>query len=84
MGELTFYSKSIRPKRTLYAYDSRGSYVLGVIAEKVSGKPFIEYMKDRVHRELGFSENATCIKTPEGYSWRAEYGRTCDNLSSDL
>ena len=54
---------------TLFDYDSSGSYMLGVIAEKVTGKPFLEYLKDKVLREIGFSEEAYCLRAPGGYSW---------------
>ena len=58
-----------KPRQTLFYYDSPGSYILGVIAEKVSGKPFIEYLKERLLLKIGFSKNATCIKDAMGYSW---------------
>ena len=53
----------------LFAYDSQGSYMLGVIVEKVTGKPFVEYLKDKVLRDIGFSEDAYCLKAPGGHSW---------------
>ena len=53
----------------LFAYDSQGSYMLGVIVEKVTGKPFVEYLKDKGLRDIGFSEDAYCLKAPGGRSW---------------
>ena len=53
----------------LFSYDSQGSYMLGVIVEKVTGKPFVEYLKDKALRDIGFSEDAYCLKAPGGYSW---------------
>lgn len=64
-----FETKALRPHDTMFKYDSPGSFVLGVIVEKLTGKPFIEYMKDRLLRRLGFSEDTCCIKGPDGYSW---------------
>jgi CubicO group peptidase (beta-lactamase class C family) len=53
----------------LFSYDSQGSFMLGVIVEKVTGKPLVEYLKDKVLRDIGFSEDAYCLKAPGGYSW---------------
>ena len=66
---LYLYTKPVRPKETVFRYDSTGSYILGVIAEKLTGKPFIEYMKERLLRKLDFAEETCCIKGPDGYSW---------------
>ena len=63
-------------KNTLFHYDSRGSYILGVIAERVSGKPLLEYLKERLLSHIGFSENADCILDPSGYSW-SDSGLLC-------
>lgn len=54
---------------TIFSYDSPGSFMLCAIVEKVCGKPFLEYMKDKSLREIGFSEDAYCISTPGGYSF---------------
>ena len=39
------------------------------VGERLTGKPFLEYMKDKILRKLGFSEDAWCIQAPDGYSW---------------
>jgi len=52
-----------------YKYDSPGSYMLGVIVEKVTGKPFMEYLKERVFQYTDFSKDAYCLKCPGGHSW---------------
>jgi len=58
-----------RPSGTLYNYDSTGSYILGVIVEKITGMSFIEYLREKLFRKIGVSEEICCLKTPEGYSW---------------
>lgn len=66
----TFFNKQpTHPPGTLFNYDTSGTYILDVIVERVTGQPFLEYMKDRMLRDLGFSEDAWCVKAPEGYSW---------------
>ena len=54
---------------TIFSYDTVGSYLLGVIVERKTGMPFLEYLKEKVLLKTGFSKNSYCIKTPEGYSW---------------
>ena len=54
---------------TLFDYDSAGSFMLGVIVEKLTGKPFLEYLREKFLREIGFSEEAYCLKAVGGYSW---------------
>jgi hypothetical protein len=43
--------------------------MLGVIVERLTGKPFLEYLKDKVLREIGFSEESYCIMAPGGHSF---------------
>lgn len=54
---------------TLFAYDSSGSYMLGVIVERLTGMTFLDYLKKKALREIGFSEDSYCLKAPGGYSW---------------
>lgn len=54
---------------TLFDYDSSGSYILGVIVEKVTGKPFLDYLREKVLDDIGFSRDAYCLKAPGGHSW---------------
>ncbi len=68
----TFFDPHIAPSHpsgTVYSYDTSGTYVLDALVERLSGKPFLEYLKDKMLREIGFSENAWCVKAPEGISW---------------
>lgn len=66
---------------TFFEYDSSGSYMLGVIVEKVTGMPFLEYMKKKALTEIGFSDSAYCIKAPGEYSF-GDSGVMC--RASDL
>lgn len=54
---------------TLFKYDSSGNYILGVIVEKVTGKPFLEYLREKVLDDIGFSREAYAIKAPGGHSF---------------
>jgi len=54
---------------TLFDYDSCGSFMLTVIVERLTGKPFLQYLREKVLDEIGFSREAYCLTVPEGYSW---------------
>ena len=54
---------------TLYLYDSAVSFMLDAVVERVTGKPFMEYLKEKVFNEIGFSKDAYCLKCPGGHSW---------------
>lgn len=54
---------------TQFDYDSQGSYLLGVIVEKLTGRPFLSYLQEKVLKELGFSQDAYCLQVPGGHSF---------------
>ena len=53
---------------TLYFYDSIGSFLLGCIIEKLTGKTFLEYLKDGILLDMGFSKESYTLKEPGGYT----------------
>lgn len=53
---------------TLYFYDSIGSFLLGCIIEKLTGKTFLEYLKEKVLLEIGFSKDSFTLKEPGGFT----------------
>lgn len=68
--EYSFFNKppQVRPG-TRFIYDTCGTYMLDCIVERVTGKTFLEYLKDVALREIGFSEDAWCILSPDGRAW---------------
>lgn len=64
-----FVSQPDHPAGTMFYYDSCGSYVLGAIVKRVTGKNFYEYLKEEVLYDLGFSENSYCLEGPDGEAW---------------
>ena len=61
---------------TIFAYDSAGSFILGVIVEKLTGKPFLKYLQEKALDAIGFSEDAYCLECPGGHAW-ADSGLLC-------
>jgi len=54
---------------TVFDYDSPGAYMLGVIVEKLTGNPFLEYLKEKFLLKAGFGKDTYCLKCPGGYSF---------------
>lgn len=54
---------------SFFRYDSPVSYMLGVIVENITGKPFLELLKERFLSDAGFSSDAYCLKCPGGHSF---------------
>ena len=71
-----FMNTADKVSGTTWRYDSQGSYMMGAIVEKLTGMPFLEYMKDRFLRAAGFSEDSYCLKAPGKYSW-GDSGMMC-------
>lgn len=58
-----------RPSGTFFEYDSTGSFILGSLVERVTGKLFMDYLREKLFREIGVSEESYCLKCPGGHSW---------------
>ena len=66
----TFFNKQpTHPPGTIFHYNTAATVILNTIVERISGVPFLEYMRDKLLDPIGFSKDAWCIKTPEGTSW---------------
>lgn len=67
----TYFRKGAiyKTPRTLFHYDSSGSQILCVIVERLTGKPFLEYLKEKVLTEIGFSDDSYCLTVPGGHSF---------------
>lgn len=66
--EAYYSQKSDKLPGGLYKYDSIGSFMLGCIIEKLTGKSFLEYLKEKVLLELGFSKESYVLREPGGYA----------------
>ena len=64
-----FSQKSSQIPGTLYFYDSAAAFMMNVIVEKLTGKEFLEYMKERVLLDMGFSKESYTLHVPGGYTF---------------
>jgi len=60
--------KTSKVPSTIYFYDSIGSFLLGCIIEKLTGKHFLEYLKEKVLIPIGFSKESFTLLEPGGFS----------------
>ncbi len=52
-----------------FYYDSTGSFVLGALVERLTGKTFFEYLREKLFDRLGVSREAHCLLSPGGHAW---------------
>lgn len=64
-----FNTEPSHPSGSIFSYNTAATVVLNTIVERVSGLPFLEYMREGLLDPIGFSKDSWCIKTPEGTSW---------------
>ena len=58
-----------RPSGTIFRYDSSGSFILCAMVERLTGKKFMDYMREKCFDKIGVSKEATCLTCPGGHSW---------------
>lgn len=69
-----------RPSGTIFEYDSTGSFIMGALVERITGKSLMDYLQEKLFKEIGVSERAYMLKCPGGHSWSdsALVARTMD------
>ncbi len=63
------YNEAEKPSGTTWRYDSGGSQVLCMLAERLAGKPLFDYLQEKVFCHLGTFKTATILKARGGDSW---------------
>lgn len=64
--EAYYTTESTKAPGSYFCYDSIGSFLLGVIIKRLTGKDFLEYLKEKVLLELGFSKDSYVLTEPGG------------------
>ncbi len=62
-------SEFTRKPGLTFLYDSPGSFVIGALVERLTGKPFMEYLREKMFDKIGVTKEARCLKCPGGHSW---------------
>jgi CubicO group peptidase (beta-lactamase class C family) len=58
--------KTVRPPGELFDYSSMNTYVMGLIAEKLTGKPFHDNLTERIWSKAGMEGDAEMGLSPSG------------------
>lgn len=53
---------------TVFHYDTSASHTLCALVEKLTGRPMLDYLKDVMLREIGWSEDSYMLTDPFGHS----------------
>ena len=53
----------------IFEYDSWGSFVLGALVEKKTGKKLMDYLREKMFDKIGVSKEACCLECPGGNAW---------------
>ena len=53
---------------TFFEYDSNGSFILGAMVERISGKSLKDYLQEKLFSKIGV-ETVKILKCPGGHSW---------------
>lgn len=63
-----FQTPPARRPGTIFMYDTSASHTLCALVEKITGQNILSFLKDRVLREIGFSEESYILSDPFGTS----------------
>ena len=67
--EAYFKAEITKKPGTSWKYDSPSTFMLCCIVEKLTGKPFLDYLKDKFLTKAGFSSSSYSLKCPGGHSF---------------
>lgn len=79
-----FSQKAERYPGTTFFYDSTGSFILGALIERVTGKTFLEYLREKCLDEIGFSKEAHHLYCPGGMPGRIPHFYVLQEICSPL
>ena len=52
-----------------FEYDSTGTFVIGALIERLTGKPLLHYLREKLFDRIGVSRSIRSLKCPGGHSW---------------
>ncbi|MCL2774809.1 MAG: beta-lactamase family protein [Oscillospiraceae bacterium] len=64
-----FHGTASHKSGALFIYDTGGTVMLTGIAEKLTGKNLLDYLRPKLLDHIGFSKEAWCVERPEGGAW---------------
>ncbi|MBQ6036674.1 MAG: serine hydrolase [Lachnospiraceae bacterium] len=58
-----------RPAGCNFEYDSTGTFVLGALVERLTGKTLMDYLREKLFDAIGVSDTIRSLRSPGGHSW---------------
>lgn len=65
----TDHNPVTRPGGTSFAYDSSGSFVVGALVERLTGKTLVDYLTEKLFDPIGVTGPVRALKSPGGHTW---------------
>lgn len=66
------YFNNTNPARNpgeTFEYDSSGTFVLGALVERLTGKTLMEYLREKLFDQIGISDKPFALSCPGGHTW---------------
>lgn len=64
-----FRAKPSHHPGMIFRYDTTATTMLCMIIKRITGEDFTDYLRPRLFKPLGMTEDIKCVKTPCGYEW---------------
>jgi len=58
-----------RPGGSYFEYDSTGSFVMGALVERVTGKKLVDYLTEKLFSKIGVHGPVRALTAPGGHTW---------------
>lgn len=52
-----------------FDYDSTGTFVIGALVERLTGKTLMEYLREKLFNKIGVSDLPFALQCPGGHTW---------------
>jgi len=65
----TGFLEGHREPGTIFEYDTTGTFLLGAIVERTTGKTLMDYLREKLFDPIGMSEDTICLTCPGGHAW---------------
>ncbi len=63
------HTKTAAPLGSAFQYEGAGSFVLGALIERLTGMRLEDYLREKLFRHIGASEDIKILRCPGGHSW---------------
>lgn len=68
-GSLPIVPGSSKTPGTIFAYDTAASIALGAVVAAVTGKPLLDYLREKLFDKIGVSKEAYFLTVPGGHAY---------------